>query len=422
MQINAQANRPIQVRSVGKPLQPRYRPTFEDTINVANQERLHRTPRNMPLQQQIAREPLLIKAQKRNTTPKTMVLNTKESVASPRYLPQPTHGNYLSARNLNPKSTLSSYSPRSNVDTLISPKHGPRDNDLDDEYVLKTVQELVLQDNGKYRVKNSANCLINSKSDILRKGVITEHPFAPSDSRQVFTSDEMTKYRNRKNFSQRSDSSGYSSLSSTGTRSMTKKSPTGLMLNRVVKILEATPPHFLVVPENKLSRVSSPSQTRLTSVGTNTIIAPPNSGDVAKPHHLKPYNSSPNLLENRKTVQEVSSMSTTPSKTRPTQHWLEPPSAVKPSRFSGGFHSRCNETTPSPDASASSSTAELTTSPDRPPHLSPSPYKSYRRSRSTGSLLSVPNSNRSGRSSALSNVSSLSKSNIKVNSLGLVYI
>ena len=316
-------------------------------------------------------------------------------------------------------------------------KVGYNYSDKNTEYVLKSFSEFVLQENGTYKIEKSGNVLVPSAAGEGRQIIpINDHPFAPPSAdelRPSLSSHEMINYRNSKNLDPsrtRSSSSGYSSLPSRN-KSSYQKAETNMVLAKVVGVLEATPPQFLVAPDTESRRALSPTPTLMSSVGVNTLPAPPNTGhgrrnedrsrrralsrevpakyrDVEPNSRLFPHHSSPELYrDNYKAILNVGgrqsrspspntglSHSLSPAPT--SSHYLSPVIARRATlarirqgqKTNDGSSSISEDTEETKSTSSSSRTTDFIL--ERPVlHLTPTPSKRMSRRKSTGSTLSV---------------------------------
>lgn len=451
-----EAPRSFRGRSVAPPLQPRYKSPFDESIVVANQERiLQRSPRYLPIKQGFNSVDTNF-----SVTPKKTVQNDQIALDNRNSKPRLMHKSQTDYMLLNEKEIESSgYVMKDGGEYLV--KATPQKEE--EEYILKNMSEYILQSNGKYKLRDSGQYLIRSNSEYLRNNSHSDHPFAPSSSetqRQSSKSDDIVIQRNMRNVQRdRNDSpsSDYSSLSS-GQQSTSHKSATGLVLTRVVRVLEATPPQFLVVPQSYPTRSSSPTPTMVSSVATNTLPAPPNTGygrrtkqraksrsvtnteristtnfEDAKSntrHTLIQHHSSPDLFNGRRRSQiSTKNISRSPSPNRLPRSVSPDPTSTT---YMSSNYSRRHNSSPvasnynnlsivdhnhlSPLTAASSSDEQY-----QPPHLAPSPIKRLVRRTSLRSTSSAAPASGKSTTTTSSNRSPM-KSPLKTNIHGLVYI
>ncbi|XP_018026163.1 uncharacterized protein LOC108681623 [Hyalella azteca] len=251
--------RTFRARQVAPPLQPSYKSTFEDTIAVASQERLlQRSPRHT--------------AAMTSLRPEYRVVARQGSLAPAA-----------------PQHNFAFLKERDDSRGVYTVKRGDElfrgniaDTKQEEGFIFQEVSEYVLQSNGLYKLADTGKLLIPKSSAIVRQADVNDHPFAPSSSdtkRMSVQSDDVLQLRNTRNNLERFSSSSSNESSQSAPKMMTHGTDTGLVLTRVKKALEATPPQFLQVPEKEaISRGTSPSPTLRSTIGTNTARAPPNTG------------------------------------------------------------------------------------------------------------------------------------------------
>lgn len=432
---------------MAQPLQPRYKSTFDDTIAVANQERiLQRTPRHVTLKGNVKAE-------------------TQQISRQPSAVPT-SQSDYVVLREKDVNKSGFVVSAGGEILSKPNPVEKPLESE---EYILKDVSEYVLQNNGMYKLKDSGHYLIPSHSALLQGETFSDHPFAPSSSdtsttRMSLSSDEFLQHRNSRHI----QSDGFQSSSSDGSyysgpRYIAAKGDTGITLTRVKNALEATPPQFLVVPQKEsISRSTSPTPTVRSSVGTNTFRAPPNTGHGKRiEERLKRRHSKENGENNDKTsgtdkprlFHHHSSPELFRTKTK-SLFSNDPSRDTSPIAGRNGRTGRNRFLHPNRDHHHSSSAisspnrkgklidenylSPLTgayktyssedghegdddnSSPERPPHLTPSPVPSAKpRQKSAISTLSI---SPSIKSSSPSISRSAHQSPLKINAHGLVFI
>lgn len=310
--------------------------------------------------------------------------------------------------------------------------------------IIRNVSEYVLQDNGKYKLKDTGLYFIRRNSEYLSD---VDHPFAPSstENRKSFSSDDITRRNVRNLHTDSPSSSDFSSLSS-GKQPNSQKSETGLVLTRVVRVLEATPPQFLMVPENYPIRSSSPTPTVFSTVGTNTVQVPPNTSHgnrlrQSRSTHRTPVNeshqnnrhtlfrhhSSPELFRERQFPVSNKNISRSPSPSRhrnftspdtASRNYLSPALSrrLTTTPIAGGYMNS-NYLNPQMEGSSSYTDKDF-----NPPHLRPTPLKRLVRRKSLLSVSSTDPTSANSSSTSTSGSRSPMKSPLKTNIHGLVYI